>query len=124
MECTPDKESLLALIRSDMRLTKDFFKRIYSFELDYPGFSEQAIAALEAAGCCRAREYYNHWVTEYEDKHREEMKQVAQWYQSWYDSQHGRKRGDELRARRQGTRQRKKRLLELKRALLMQKLQR
>ena len=124
MECTPNKDALLALIRPDMKLTKEFLKRIYAFEISYPGFADQAIAALEKAGCGRAREYYNHWVTEYEDKHREEMKQVAQWYQSWYDSQHGRKGGDELRTGRQGTAQQKKQLLELKRNLLMQKLQR
>ena len=65
MECTPNRESLLALIQPDMHLTKEFLKRIYSFELDYPGFADQAIAALERAGCGRARQYYGDWVAEY-----------------------------------------------------------
>lgn len=45
MECTPNRESLLALIQPDMKLTKEFLKRIYAFEISYPGFSEEAIAA-------------------------------------------------------------------------------
>lgn len=56
MVCTPNRESLLALIQPDMKLTKEFLKRIYSFELDYPGFAEQAIAALKKAGCSRAKQ--------------------------------------------------------------------
>jgi len=55
MVCTPNRESLLALIQPGMKLTKEFLKRIYAFEISYPGFSEQAIAALEAAGCSKAR---------------------------------------------------------------------
>lgn len=80
MECTPTKESLLALINPDMHLTKGFLKRIYSFELDYPGFAEQAIAALEKAGCSRARQYYESWVAEYEAAYNAEMKKVSDWY--------------------------------------------
>ena len=80
MECTPNRESLLALIQPDMHLTKEFLKRIYSFELDYPGFSEQAMAALEQAGCSRARQYYEDWVAEYEAAYNAEMKEVSKWY--------------------------------------------
>lgn len=80
MECTPNKESLLALVKPDMHLTKEFLKRIYSFELDYPGFAEQAIAALESAGCSRARRYYEDWVAEYEAAYKAEIKEAAKWY--------------------------------------------
>ena len=80
MECTPNKESLLALIHPDMHLTKEFLKRIYSFEIDYPGFSEKAIAALEEIGCVRAREHYASWVKEYESRRDNELKEVAHWY--------------------------------------------
>jgi hypothetical protein len=80
MECTPNRESLLALIQPDMHLTKEFLKRIYSFELDYPGFADQAIAALEAVGCDQAREHYTSWVQEYESKRDAELKEVAHWY--------------------------------------------
>lgn len=80
MECTPNKESLLALIHPDMHLTKEFLKRIYSFEIDYPGFSEKAIAALEEIGCVRAREHYASWVKEYESRRDTELKEVAHWY--------------------------------------------
>lgn len=80
MECTPNKEALLALIQPGMKLTKEFLKRAYSFELDCPGFAEQAIAALESAGCSRARQYYEDWVAEYEAAYNAEMKEVAHWY--------------------------------------------
>ena len=75
MKCTPNRESLLALIHPDMHLTKEFLKRIYSFELDYPGFADQAIAALEKAGCSRARQYYEDWVAEYEAAYEVEVKE-------------------------------------------------
>ena len=80
MECTPNRESLLALIQPGMKLTKEFLKRIYAFELSYPGFSEQAIAALEAAGCSKTRQYYDDWVNEYETARNAELKEVAHWY--------------------------------------------
>lgn len=80
MVCTPNRESLLALIQPDMKLTKEFLKRIYAFEIGYPGFSEEAIAALEAVGCVRAREHYTSWVKEYESKRDAELKEVAHWY--------------------------------------------
>ena len=60
----PSKDELLNSIRPDMRLTKDFFRRVYGYEISYPGFAEEAISALEAAGCTRAREHYEIWVGE------------------------------------------------------------
>lgn len=81
MECTPSREALLAFIRPDMEsIPKEFFKRVYAFELSYPGFSEQAIAALEDAGCGRARQYYNDWVAEYKAMRDAESKEFARWY--------------------------------------------
>lgn len=81
MECTPSREALLAFIRPDMEsIPKEFFRRVYAFELTSPGFSEQAIAALEDAGCGRARQYYNDWVAEYKAKRDAESKEVARWY--------------------------------------------
>lgn len=80
MACTPSREALLALIQPDMRLTKEFLKRIYAFNMECPGFSEQAIAVLESAGCSKARVYYENWVAEYQAAHDKEMKEVARWY--------------------------------------------
>lgn len=77
---SPSKEELLASIRPDMKLTKSFFKRIYGYEISWPGFADQAIAALEAAGCSRARGYYETWVSEYEAAQETETKKVAAWY--------------------------------------------
>ena len=74
------KEGLLSSIQPNVKLTKDFIKRIYGYEISYPGFSEQAIAALEAAGCSKARQYYENWVAEYEAAYNAEMKEVAHWY--------------------------------------------
>lgn len=63
-----------------MRLTKDFFKSVYAYEISFPGFADQAIAALEAAGCSHARQYYSDWVTAYETEYNAMMKRVAEWY--------------------------------------------
>ena len=106
MECTPNRESLLALIQPDMKLTKEFLKRIYAFEISYPGFSEEAIAALEAAGCSKARQYYRDCVSEYEVARDAELDSILK----------GRWKGDGER--------RKMILGQKKKLLLMQKLQR
>lgn len=121
MECTPSREALLSFIRPDMEsIPREFFKRVYAFELSYPGFSEQAIAALEDAGCGRARQYYNDWVAEYKAKRDAELKEVACWYaaeceREWKKRQ---KEGEEKRII-----QAEAELLKRKRQLLMQKSQ-
>ena len=120
MVCTPNRESLLALIQPDMKLTKEFLKRIYAFEISYPGFSEEAIAALEEIGCIWAREHYNAWVQEYESKRDAELKEVAHWYRlecekQWEKRQ---KEGEERRKT-----QEEVELLKQKKRLLIQKLQ-
>lgn len=73
----PSKEELLQSIHPDMLLTRNFFKRIYAYEFTCPGFADQALAALEAAGCSRARQYYGDWMREYESKRDAELKEVA-----------------------------------------------
>ena len=120
MECTPNRESLLALIQPNLRLTKEFLKRIYSFNMYHPGFSEQAIAALEQAGCSKARNYYEEWVAEYEAAYNAEMKEVAHWYRLECEKQweKRRKEGGEQRKREE-----KELLLKRKRLLLTQKSQ-
>lgn len=109
MECTPNRESLLALIQPGMKLTKEFLKRIYAFELSYPGFSEQAIAALEAAGCSKTRQYYDDWVNEYETARNAELKEVAHWYRlecekEWEKKQKGSEEQRTQRERKQSGR--------------------
>ena len=101
----PSKDELLNSIRPAMRLTKDFFRRVYGYEISYPGFAEEAISALEAAGCTRAREHYEIWVGEYESKHDAQMKEVSVWYvqeskRQWEKRQ---KEGEAVRARQQQT---------------------
>ncbi len=81
MECiSPSKEKLLASINPDMHLTKGFLRKIYGYSITEPEFAEQAITALEAVGCTRAREYYDSWVGEYEAAYDAAMKPVADWY--------------------------------------------
>ncbi len=74
------KEELLASIRPDMKLTWDFFKRIYGYSLYEPEFAERALTTLEANGCRLARNYYLAWVSKYKAERDAEMKKVAAWY--------------------------------------------
>lgn len=74
------RQELLDSIQTDMKLTKNFFMRIYGYELTWPGFKEEALTKLECAGCSLAREYYQRFVSEYEEAHEKEMKNVAAWY--------------------------------------------
>lgn len=74
------KEGLLAEIKPGMGLTRDFFKRIYGYEISCPGFAGQAIAVLEGAGCSKAREYYESWANGYEAARDAELKKVAHRY--------------------------------------------
>lgn len=76
----PDRTSLLDSINPDMKLYRSTFKRIYGYELSYPGFAEEALTKLEKAGCSRAREYYAGLVAEYENEHEKEMAKAMEWY--------------------------------------------
>lgn len=74
------KRELLDSISLDMKLNKAFFMKVYGYELTYPGFAEDVLVRLEFLGCSRAREYYNHFVGEYEKEHDRQMKNVAEWH--------------------------------------------
>ena len=114
----PDKaQELLQSIRPDMRLTKDFFKRVYGWETDYPGFADRAVNALEAAGCSRAREYYDTWVQEYEAERDAVLKRVS----VWYGEELKRRRAEKERQVRKERKEQEIELLEKKKRLLMQK---
>ena len=73
-------KELLAAINPHMRLTREFLRDIYAAGMSDPDFPDKAIAALEAAGCSKAREYYETWVNEYESEHETMLKEVANWY--------------------------------------------
>ena len=82
------REELLESIRSDMKLNRSFFLKVYGYEISFPGFKEIAIKALNGVGCSRAEEYYNRIVSEYEQKQDEKIKPVAerlakQWQDDW-----------------------------------------
>ena len=114
MKGRASREQLLQCISPDMKLTKGFFRKIYGYELSSPGFQEQAISALEAAGCTMARVYYNDVIGEYQKGREESLKTVAAAYlkecdQKWEQKQ---KRGEEQR------RERKIQLLTRKKQLL------
>lgn len=121
MECTsPSKEELLASIRPDMRLTKSFIKKIYGYGVTDASFPDKAIAALEAAGCSKARQYYESWVNEYEAAYNAELKEAAHWYAAECEKEWNKKQkeGEEKRQI-----QDEAELLQRKRRLLMQKSQ-
>lgn len=77
-----NNQQFLQSIRPDMKLTKSFFRSVYCREMDAPGFADQAVAALGAAGCSHAREYYDSWVREYEAEDDAVMKRVSEWYRN------------------------------------------
>lgn len=98
---TASKEQLLQSIAPTMKLTKGFFKRIYGYELTWPGFADQAIKALEAAGCSRARQYYDMVESECDRQHEADLAGVACWYAGECTKEWGkrRKEGEEQRLR-------------------------
>ena len=112
-------QELLQSVRPDMRLTKNFFKCVYGWEMDYPGFADQAISELEAAGCSRARGYYDAWVQEYEAERDAVLKKVS----VWYAEELKRRRAEKERQVRKERKEQEIELLEKKKRLLMQKSQ-
>ena len=96
---TASKEQLLQSIAPAMKLTKGFFKRIYGYELTWFGFADQAIKALEAAGCSRARQYYDMVVSECDRQHEADLAGVACWYAGECTKEWGKrqKEGEEQR---------------------------
>ena len=74
------KEQLLESIRSDMKLTKDFFRRTYGYEITRPGFAELVISKLEAAGCSKAREYYEMIKNDCDQEYDEMLRPAARDY--------------------------------------------
>lgn len=98
-EPTASKEQLIQSISPTMNLTKGFFKRVYGYDLTRPGFADQAIKALEAAGCSRAREYYDMVVSECEKQYEDGLEDVATWYagECAKDWEKGQKEGEEQR---------------------------
>ena len=74
------KEQLLQSIGPKMKLTKGFFRKIYGYEISYPGFEETAIRTLEEAGCMKARGYYDEIIGEYQRQQDEEIRPVAAEY--------------------------------------------
>ena len=75
-----NEKEMLASINPNMRLTKGFLRSMYCKGMDNPDFPEQAIAALEAAGCSKAREQFQAWEQLYEAEREETLKRVAYWY--------------------------------------------
>lgn len=71
------REELLQSIKPDMKLTWDFFKKIYGYEISFPGFAEIALKALEDAGSTHSRQHYEKFVNDYEQKKQEELYPVA-----------------------------------------------
>lgn len=74
------KDMLLKSIDPEMRLTESFFKRIYAYELTYPGFAEEAVKRLEDAGSTKSRGYYEQFSRKYRQQEEETLKNVGKWY--------------------------------------------
>lgn len=90
------REELLQSIKPDMKLTWDFFKKIYGYEISFPGFAEVALKALEDAGSTHSRQHYEKFVNDYEQKKQEELYPVAVEYVKRLEAQWEKKRSDEL----------------------------
>ena len=63
-----------------MPLTKEFFLKIYGFELTWPGTAERFLNRLEELGSSRARKLYAAVVADYEEKQEKTTQEVAAWY--------------------------------------------
>lgn len=112
------REELLQSIQPGMKLTRDFFKRIYGYEITYPGFAEIAIQRLEtAAGCGLARQHYDRIKTEIDRKYDKSMKEAA----AWYAEETQKKRGEKQRAEKLNSMSTEALLLRKKELLLMQR---
>lgn len=72
------RRELLESLKPGMHLDKNFFLKVYGYEISDPGFAENVIKRLEILGCSKAKEYYTCVVTEFEHKHDQEMKAVAE----------------------------------------------
>lgn len=113
------REELLRSIQPGMKLDRAFFLKIHGYEITWPGFRETAIKALEDAGCSMARDYYIAAVAGYNYSHRQQLKEVGEWYLKECNKEWEKKvkEGDVKR------RQEEIELLKRKKLLLMQKSQ-
>ena len=74
------RRELLDSLKPGMHLDKNFFLKIYGYDITRPGFADDVIRRLEILGCSKARDYYTCIVSEYNHKHDQEMKSVSEWY--------------------------------------------
>lgn len=79
-ETQTNKDMLLKSINPEMRLTESFFKRIYAYELTYPGFAEEAVKRLEDAGSTKSRGYYEQFSRKYRQQEEETLRNTGEWY--------------------------------------------
>lgn len=117
------REELLQSIQPGMRLErldKNFFLKIYGYELTWPGFAEVALTKLQGVGCNKARNYYTCIVVEQQYNDESVLKNVAEWYvkQDFYG-----KKVNESRKKQQEVEQQRMELLNKKKRLLMRKSQ-
>lgn len=94
----PNREALMKSIHPSMKLTRDLLRCIYAYELSFPGFAEEAIAALEGIGCSRAREHYVDWVSAYKMAYGAEIVEAAAWYVKEFDKKQKQKEGEYQRS--------------------------
>ena len=74
------RRELLDSLKPGMHLDKNFFLKIYGYDITCPGFADDVIRRLEILGCSKARDYYTCIVSEYNHKHDQDMKRVSEWY--------------------------------------------
>ena len=93
----PSREELLHSIKLGMKLDKNFFLKIYGYEITWPGFAERALQRLEIMGCSKAGAYYACIVQENKYEWRKELKEAAVWYSETLRKKWDRKAGEERR---------------------------
>ncbi len=98
------RRELLDGIRPGMKLDKNFFLKVYGYEMTTPGFAEDVLIRLEVIGCSKARNYYTCITAEWQHGHDAMMKNVAAWYRK---QDFDRKKVDEPRKRQEAEQQRK-----------------
>ena len=74
------RDELLRSVRPGTQTNKDFFLKVYGYDIGTPGFAEKVLVRLGILGNGAAREYYHKTIGDYETQDAKIKKEVGEWY--------------------------------------------